>query len=212
MFEFILDTLFSKRCVSCKKLDTYLCLDCTYKIKQTDLFCIYCLEKSIGGFTHQTCKQKFGLDGLWSLGVNAGPLKKAISALKYKGISDLADILTNILVDYFQKFNPYFLDPIKKTKGQNWIVVPVPLYWYKKNHRGYNQVELIGKSLAKGLGLEYKELLVSHGAFLLTKKQPVPQNVLLIDDYLTTGRTLKECCEVIKKEGVKKVWGVTLAV
>jgi competence protein ComFC len=38
-----------------------------------------------------------------------------------------------------------------------------------------------------------------------------PQNVVLVDDVWTTGATMKECCKVLKKAGVEKVWGFTLA-
>ncbi|RJQ38517.1 ComF family protein [Candidatus Microgenomates bacterium] len=36
-------------------------------------------------------------------------------------------------------------------------------------------------------------------------------SVLLIDDVLTTGSTLLEAANVLKRNGIKKVWGVTLA-
>ncbi|OGH24233.1 MAG: hypothetical protein A3B47_04160 [Candidatus Levybacteria bacterium RIFCSPLOWO2_01_FULL_39_24] len=36
-------------------------------------------------------------------------------------------------------------------------------------------------------------------------------NILLVDDILTTGSTLLEAAKMLKKSGVKKVWGLTLA-
>ena len=38
-----------------------------------------------------------------------------------------------------------------------------------------------------------------------------PRNVLLVDDVYTTGATIRECMKVLKKAGVKNVWGFTLA-
>jgi predicted amidophosphoribosyltransferase len=35
--------------------------------------------------------------------------------------------------------------------------------------------------------------------------------VLLFDDVFTTGSTLKEAAKVLKRSGVKKVWGLTIA-
>lgn len=39
----------------------------------------------------------------------------------------------------------------------------------------------------------------------------LPGRVVLVDDIWTTGATMKECCAVLKKAGVKNVWGFTLA-
>jgi predicted amidophosphoribosyltransferase len=55
-----------------------------------------------------------------------------------------------------------------------------------------------------------------HGAFslspdVLTERYTLDANVLLVDDVWTTGSTLKECCYVLKRGGVKKVWAITLA-
>lgn len=39
----------------------------------------------------------------------------------------------------------------------------------------------------------------------------IPSNVLLVDDVYTTGATVNECRKVLRKSGVKNVWGFTLA-
>jgi competence protein ComFC len=36
-------------------------------------------------------------------------------------------------------------------------------------------------------------------------------NIILFDDVFTTGSTLKEATNVLKRFGVKQVWGMTLA-
>ncbi len=51
-----------------------------------------------------------------------------------------------------------------------------------------------------------------EGVFNIRKDQnKIPEKLVLIDDIWTTGATMKECCKVLKKAGVKKVWGFTLA-
>lgn len=37
------------------------------------------------------------------------------------------------------------------------------------------------------------------------------RGVVLVDDVWTTGATMRECCNVLKRAGVQKVWGFTLA-
>ena len=229
---FILDLLFPKRCVGCRKLDTYFCPDCIANILQTDLVCPKCEKLAVGGQTHPICKRRYGLDGLWSLGVYQGSLREAIKQLKYGKVRSLAEVLVDILVEYWAKYQPFVLDQIKKDRGARWVVIPVPLYWWRGNSRGFNQSSLIGQILSKKLGLGYCEGLKRirytrpqvklkgknrhqniRNAFEITKPYtlyPRPY-VLLIDDVWTTGSTLRECCYVLKRNGAKKVWALTLA-
>jgi len=37
------------------------------------------------------------------------------------------------------------------------------------------------------------------------------KRIVLVDDVFTSGATMRECGRVLKKTGVKKVWGVCLA-
>lgn len=234
----ILDVLFPKKCVGCNKSGTYFCQNCIQNIKQTDLVCPKCEKLSIGGVTHLVCRRRYGLDGLWSLGIYEDPLRKAIGKLKYKYIQEVSKILVDITVEYWAKYQPFLLDEIKKSGGQNWMVVPIPLHWYRQNSRGFNQSGLIAKDLAKRLGLKYGEILKRarytkpqvglkgadrhrniKNAFEIesrvkSRKAIVPiveSSVLLVDDVWTTGSTLRECCYILKRSGAKKVWALTLA-
>ena len=102
---------------------------------QTDLVCPKCEKQAVGGQTHPICKRKFGLDGLWSLGVYQTPLREAIQKLKYKRVKELVEILSDITIEYWAKYQPYVLDQIKKRRGEGWVVIPVPLHWFRQNNR-----------------------------------------------------------------------------
>jgi len=115
-------------------------------------------------------------------------------------------------------------------------LVPIPLHWQRHNWRGFNQAELLGQMIADGLGIGFiPDLLMRHkktkpqskldketrakniqGAFAINKKTLKLSNsktlkLLLFDDVWTSGATLKEAGQVLKRNGVKQVWGLTLA-
>ena len=240
----ILDILFPKKCVGCNKEGSYFCGDCVRDIKQGELVCPRCERVAVGGQTHPICRRRYGLDGLWSLGIYQDPLRKAIQLLKYKPhfVRDFAPVLVDIVIEYWAKHQPFILDQIKKDQGIGWVVIPVPLHWFRENDRGFNQSKLLGQILSKKLGLAYCEGLKRirytrsqvklkgkqrrqniFGAFEIDSRPSVlrtsgskdfrrnDNNVLLIDDVWTTGSTLRECCWVLKRNGAKKVWAITLA-
>lgn len=111
-------------------------------------------------------------------------------------------------------------------------VVPVPLHAERLKERGYNQTELIFKDWAKGQRLLWMpDLLVREkhtipqweltltdrkqnikGAFTMTHPERIKnQNILLVDDIVTTGITLDECAKVMKKAGATSVYALTIA-
>ena len=229
----LLDLLFPKTCVGCRKYGSYFCNDCIKEIKQTELVCPFCERQSLGGVVHSVCERKYGLDGLWSLGIYEGSLRTAIQKLKYKWVSEIAKELVDIMLEYWAKNSPILLDKIKKDQGKSWIVTSVPLHPTRQNWRGFNQSELLAKLFTQKLGLKYQNLLkrirnttpqmklLSHqrkqnikNAFaLLPAKNElrITNNVLLIDDVWTTGSTLKECCYVLKRAGAEQIWALTIA-
>lgn len=227
----ILDLFFPKICGGCGRFGTYLCKKCTNEILQTDLVCPNCEKPAIGGKCHPLCHKKYGLDGLWSLGIYQNPLRKVIQKLKYKFVADVAESLVDLMIEYWAKYTPAFIDEIKRDRGVGWVVVPVPLHPRREKWRGFNQSALLGQILSKKLGLEYQELLqrtkhtkpqvglaswerkknIKNAFSLSSNHEPLTMNYLLIDDVWTTGSTLKECCYVLKRAGAQKVWAITLA-
>ncbi len=228
----LLSLLFPKKCVGCKKLGTYFCTSCIANVKQRQLICPICKDSAMGGQTHPLCKTRFGLDGLWSLGIYEGGLRSAVQQLKYKFVKNLAEVLVNIVVEYWAIYQPFLLDNIKKDYGRGWVIIPVPLHNFRQNWRGFNQSKLLGQLLSKKLGLDYSDCLkrirytkpqaklksferkknIKDAFAVNSNYKPLTMNyVLLVDDVWTTGSTMKECCYILKKAGAKQVWALTLA-
>lgn len=222
----ILDIIFPKRCVSCKKFGSFFCINCQSKLTIPFDICPVCKVGSVYGKTHIKCKTKYSLDGISAGFVYRDPLRKAIHRYKYKPyIEELTPIFIDLLVSKINK-NRGLISYIKNRP----VIIPIPLHWYKKHLRGYNQTELIAKNLAKLLNLPFIDILArtkyTKPQSELSKKErqenvenifkikpdfKVPKSVILFDDVWTTGSTLKNATKVLKKEGVKNVWAMTLA-
>ena len=55
----------------------------------------------------------------------------------------------------------------QKTDNRNLVVVPVPLHWWRKMKRGFNQAEIIAKPIAESLNLPLKTNLIERSAYSL---------------------------------------------
>ena len=219
----ILDFVFPKNCLGCRREGKYLCDDCLGKLKILKPVCPYCERPSIDGFTHTKCRKVYGLNGLTSVWDYEGAIKKAILSLKYKYSTEVGRELANSFVRELLTINPLI-------KG---VLVPIPIHWHRENVRGFNQSEEIGKVVAREMKWEFNsdllmktrqtvsqvELTVEkrkqnlQGVFSISPNILVSQypHILLFDDVFTTGSTLKEAAKVLKKAGVEKVWGLTIA-
>jgi ComF family protein len=157
-----------------------------------------------------------------------GPLAAVIRGLKFRRLDYLGVHLARDLRDLV-------LEP-----GWS-LVVPVPLHWRRRWLRGYNQAERIAHPLARLLGVPSAELLRRRratrpqtdlareerltnprGAFVLRSGRWSPEvalarrrlgggRVLLIDDVVTTGATLRAAAEALRQAGAGEVVALAAA-
>lgn len=226
----VLDLLFPRKCLGCKRTGSYFCADCLnfLSLEQKEI-CPICERPAFGGLTHPRCKNKYSLDGLTGVFAYKGLIKSAITKLKYRFISDLAKELVDVFVSFCGE-NKIFSDLCRKS---GIILVPIPLHRRRENWRGFNQSALLGRLIAKNLGLAFSpDMLIriknTTPQMQLKEKERMENiknafscssnisislspNILLFDDVWTTGSTLKEAGGVLKRNGIKFVWGLTLA-
>lgn len=222
----LLNLIFPKTCLGCGREGKYLCDTCLEKLKILKPVCPYCEKLSIDGFTHIKCHKVYGLDGLTSIWDYEGAIKKAILAFKYKYATEVGKELNGRIVDWLIR-NKELVPNVQ-------CLVPVPIHWYRENVRGFNQSEEIGREVAEKLGWDFKhDLLIKkkstnpqaqltvaerkqnlQGVFSLNPNYSLSTigcSLILFDDVFTTGSTLKEAAKVLKRAGVIKVWGLTIA-
>ena len=199
IFNKILTVLFPQKCLGCKKENEILCPDCLLKINRPD-------TPFLKGVHIAANYQDM-------------VLKKALWMLKYQGVKQLAKPLAQLIKERIWK----------KLETENWLVVPVPLSKKKLRRRGYNQAELIAKELSDNIcadvlfkkfhtksQVEVKDreerLANIVGSFEVRSPRAIRgEKIILIDDVLTTGATMREAKKVLKQAGAKKVAGVVVA-
>jgi competence protein ComFC len=227
----LLDFLFPKHCIECKAFGSYLCSTCFSYVTFTETgFCVVCQKAAIGGLTHPICKTSLTIDGVFSSLNYKGVVKKLVYKFKYQ---PYLTSLKPLLIEFFyegliQKELCY------KLLQHEVVLVPIPLHSSKFRKRGYNQAVLLADGLGQKLDIPVWDMLERikqtktqvgllqrerseniKGAFglrkIYTKKVKGLSIVFLVDDVVTSGATLKEAAKVLKRAGVGKVFGITLA-
>ena len=226
----ILDIIFPKFCINCRKFGSYLCPACfTYVTFNESGFCVVCQKAAIGGLTHPICKSQNSIDGVFSSLVYTGVVKKLVYQFKYKPyLTNLQGLLTDFFYEGLIQKEQFY-----KLLAKESVLIPIPLHSTKFRKRGYNQSFLLSQGLSKKfnihvadclvrtkntktqVGLTQKERLDNIKDAFVLKKEAIEEinkkQIFLVDDIVTSGSTLKEAAKILKKVGVGKVWGITLA-
>jgi ComF family protein len=113
------------------------------------------------------------------------------------------------------------------------LMFAVPLHVSRLRQRGYNQAFELAKMLAgaldipldrdgltrtrataeqTGLGAAARRRNL-RGAFAVVAKSTLPEHVVLLDDVMTTGATVRECARVLRRAGAARVdvWALARA-
>ena len=146
-----------------------------------------------------------------------------VHALKYARADYLAHYMGTLMERQFAQYPEL---------AEADILVPVPLFPKRGRKRGYNQSELLARSLGRQIGLPVNTTALARvrntvsqttlgrkgrlqnmsGAFKTMRPQEVKGKVvLLIDDVATTGATLEGCAQALRAADAKKVLAYTFA-
>lgn len=165
--------------------------------------------------------------GLRTIGLEDGSRLEVRYALIYDGL--VSKLITEM--KYGDKpglaclFTPMLRLALGTVSGEDRAVIPVPMHPSKRRERGYNQSEELAISLARATGLACrKDVLVklrktppqatlgeaarlgnvAGSIGLRPRTLPGNPRVVIVDDVMTTGATLRECAEVIDRVGIKE--------
>lgn len=228
---FLTDLFFPKFCLNCGYLGTYLCYSCSKKLKPVNQgICFYCKKTSLFGLTHSNCTKSLNIDGLLCIYYYNPMLKKIIKNIKYR-------LAIEVWEEFYKTISPKTIYSLSfyRNISHNSVIQPIPLSRIKYNERGFNQASLISIFFQKILHFPIVDLLArkketsaqaqmknkkerylnTKGSFTIKNSKDminhIPTNIILVDDVITSGSTVKEATKVLKEAGVKKVYVMVLA-
>lgn len=145
---------------------------------------------------------------------------RAVHRFKYSRRRELGELLGRLMLDGMQ-------EDLRQLAPRLDYIVPVPVHWLRRLERGFNQSDLLARYLARVSGLPChphllrrrrytrRQAMLPHdrrrnnvqGAFAVRRPEQVDgQGILLVDDVVTTGSTVRACSQVLREAGAREVW------
>ena len=160
-----------------------------------------------------------GFDAVYSYGSYEGPLRELVHLFKYGGVTPLA-----------RTFGRFMIQALPRETAFD-VVVPMPLHWFKKWQRGFNQSDLLAREVGRKWNVPVRNVIRRkkatrpqsgltnakrranmQGAFGMPRGRSLAgMRVLLVDDVVTTGATASACARVLKRAGAAHVALLALA-
>lgn len=210
VIEWLLDLLYPPRCIICHKLlqtgQKEICPACDESLPEYDgadptvRFC----ERCVVSFCYE------------------GALRESFLRYKFSGLRQ-----------YAARYGKWMAVTIRdKLKGEFDLISFAPVSRKRRRQRGYDQSELLCRAIAHELDMPWARTLEKRtdtpaqsslharaqrsanvaGVYApVSAAQFAGKRVLLIDDIVTTGATLSECCRVLLCAGASSVVCATLA-
>jgi len=236
LLQAILDMLYPPRCPVCEDIvipkDRKICLPCEKKLQLIcEPRCKKCskpVEDDQAEYCADCRRKDYHFEYGYALWLYDSTMKRSISNFKYGYKKEYAKYYIQEIVKNYGK-TILKMDPD--------IIVPVPIHKSKYRERGYNQAEILAKGIGKELKIPVLSNLIIRNKRTLPQKQlsdkerlrnlqeafefnkdladKYPRSLsrlLLVDDIYTTGSTIEACTNVLKNNGIKQVYFITLCI
>jgi ComF family protein len=217
-FASILDLIVPPTCAACGLAGEAICAQCRDGIAAVEAVgCRRCGHPwAVMTATCSECPSR--LDRLRFAAGYGESMRALFTGLKDEGRRDVASVLAELVLARCDR------------PPDAAVLVPVPLTPERRAKRGFNQTELISRTLAESWGLQVAHLLERtrddppqrgasktdrarnvRGAFAVRAGATVPTEAWIVDDVCTTGATLSACALALRRGGVGWVGAVCVA-
>lgn len=214
----VVDALLPISCFGCGAENTYLCSECIEAVEVKP----HLKQISVVNYSMPILSMTTLVDGM---------IHNLLQFYKYQCVPQAGPSI-QLLVQKMYSQLPWDLRAFIMYKA---VFVPIPLHTSRYKWRGFNQTETIARALANSTGGTVVPLLVRtkntetqvgkeksqrmlniQKAFAINKKSLFPlsleHTLILVDDVVTTGSTLKEAYKVLARRfPYSKILALTLA-
>jgi ComF family protein len=216
-------------CLRCEKIaEGKLCIDCEAELQATinRSRCDYCARPLVAGSECPYCQGRgiYPYERIATIGVFESALKDLIHSMKYHRRWGIGEELAERFAA-----TPSASDILQSAD----VLVPVPLWRWRQVRRGYNQADVIASRLARQFNKHVSRAVVRtrptasqtefrsgskridnvRGAFRLRNAKIVTgKRIVVVDDVMTSGATLKEVGRMILEAEPAELCAIALAV
>ena len=153
------------------------------------------------------------------------PVDHWLKQFKYHNRFELALLLSSLLESLWYQHIVPLLD-------NDYLLTVVPIHPKKWQQRGYNQAHLMAKNLQHKVNARYNDTLLIRKEFTASQVgqsgnqrrknlqhafaihphlSNLPEQVIILDDVITTGSTVNAVSQLLRQQGVKTIIVLTLA-
>lgn len=219
-----LEFVYPPICYHCDRLTdagALLCSECERAVQRYEApFCLNCRQYLADAPSCRECGKDW-----WPLFAYAdyqGPIRSIVARFKYSGLLAPAGWGAQRLV--FQ-----FGERIKALRAE--CLVPIPLYPAREARRGYNQAHELALRLSELLAIPVNADLLYRlvnrppqaeldaasrgtniaGVFDTEERSDQRRKIVLVDDVVTSGATMREAARVMRNAGHDVCAGIAIA-
>lgn len=222
--------MFPVRCPVCDGIlfpGDMICQECKTRIKVIEgAVCSKC-GKPLSDERREYCsdcvKKRHPYQQGKAVFVYEGAIKGSLYRFKYSNKREYATFYAGAAAERYKDWI--------KAKGIE-AIAPIPMYFWKKRLRGYNQAEVFARALGAEIGIKVDTKLVKRirntipqkelsgaervqnlkNAFQFSSDIVKYKKIMLVDDIYTTGSTMDAVTEVMLAAGVEEIYYICISI
>jgi ComF family protein len=204
------------QCINCGEEGCALCAQCAeQKVQPFGERCWRCNKLSPNSKTCASCTHTGAPAHVWIVSDHDGLTRDLLSLYKFGHQRAAAEPIAKLMADTFLRSNDL---------TANYITVPIPTATSRIRERGFGHTELLAKKVSHQLKAEYanclrrldqtrqlgsvREVRLKQLSSSFAIKSPGRirgQNILLIDDVVTTGGTICAATKTLRAAGATRI-------